>query len=300
MSDRIEAAGGVVVRRRSGRPEVALVHRPKYDDWSLPKGKLEGEESHRGAALREVREETGLACRVGLELPSISYRTSEGLPKVVRYWWMEPVDGTGLRPSGEIDAAEWISLAEAPARLSHDLDRSVLDAVASLDAPAALVRHAKAGSRSAWTGDDRLRPLSKAGRRQAKALLGVFAGRPVARILSSPARRCIETVQPLALERSRPIETTEVLAEGAPLHGLLALLDELADTPTVLCAHGDLIPVTVEHLLDTGATLASEAGWKKASTWWLEREAGAIVRARHAEPPDVDGAPARHRPRGGR
>ena len=295
MSGPIEAAGGVVVRRVSGRPEVALVHRPKYDDWSLPKGKLDPHESHRVAALREVREETGLACRVGVELPSISYRISDGATKVVRFWWMEPLDGTELRPTGEVDAAIWVPIAEAPDRLSHDPDRGVLEAVNGLDAPAYLVRHAKAGSRSAWTGDDRLRPLSKTGRRQAKALVRGFAGHPVARILSSPAVRCVQTVEPLAAERGRAIESSEALAEGAPLEGLLALLDGLAGSPAVLCAHGDLIPAAVEHLIDAGAELASDAAWKKGSTWILEREAGAVVRARYVAPPPVEGIGPRRR-----
>jgi 8-oxo-(d)GTP phosphatase len=295
LNGAIHAAGGVVVRRVDGRAEVALVHRPKYDDWSFPKGKLEDGESHLEAALREVSEETGVACRAAGELPPSSYLVDGGNRKVVRYWRMEPTSGTTLRPTGEVDAADWVPLDEAAQRLTHDRDRELLAAVVAGSEPAYLVRHAKAGSRSAWSGDDRLRPLSKAGRRQAKGLVSVFAGHKVKRIVSSPAVRCVETVQPLATERNRSIEGREELAEGASFEGALSLLDEVADTPTVLCAHGDLIPEIVEHAEAEGALIVGERGWKKGSAWVLEREAGVIVRATYVPPVDPDRAPVGRR-----
>jgi phosphohistidine phosphatase SixA len=163
--------------------------------------------------------------------------------------------------------------------------------VVAADAPAYLVRHAKAGDRKAWSGDDRARPLSKSGRRQAKALVRILSSRPIERIVSSPAQRCLETVRHLAEQRGSSIETRDELLEGAPLAGLLALLDEVRSVPTVLCAHGDLIPEAVEHYEARGAIVAPERGWRKGSIWVLEREAGLVVRATYIPPPDVDPKP---------
>lgn len=125
----VRAAGGVVWRRSpTGETEILLVHRPKYDDWSLPKGKLTPGESHEEGARREVAEETGLDVVLGKELATSSYRDSEGRPKVVRYWAMEPVGGE-FRPNREVDEARWAPVGEAAELLSYDRDR---DIVASL------------------------------------------------------------------------------------------------------------------------------------------------------------------------
>jgi 8-oxo-dGTP pyrophosphatase MutT (NUDIX family) len=121
----VKASGGVVWRRGAGGPEVALVHRPKYDDWSFPKGKLDRGEGWEDAALREVHEELGLRCRLGRELPSTSYRDPKGRAKVVRYWLMEPLDGA-FAPSREVDAMRWLPVDEAGAVLSYEHDRELL------------------------------------------------------------------------------------------------------------------------------------------------------------------------------
>ena len=287
MTQEVRAAGGVVLRREDGRALTALVHRPRYDDWTFPKGKLHEGESFLEAATREVLEETGLSPTVGAELPPSRYEDQHGAPKVVRYWSMEVLDGHELRPTQEVDDARWLPVDEARAMLTYDRDRVVLDAIAAWSAPAYLIRHAKAGDRGAWIGHDRERPLSKAGRRQAKALVQMLADRPVERILSSPAVRCTETVQPLAEERGLPVETREDLFEGASLSGMLDLLDDLRSSPAVLSGHGDLIPATIEELEARGADLGTTEGWKKGSTWVLERDAGLIVRATYVPPPDV-------------
>jgi phosphohistidine phosphatase SixA len=152
------------------------------------------------------------------------------------------------------------------------------------DPPCYLVRHAKAGDRGKWTEDDRLRPLSKSGRRQAEGLVRAFRGLAVGRILSSPSVRSEQTVRPLALDRGLQLEVTEALAEGAPLDGLLALITETDDVAVVMCSHGDLIPAAIDHLRDLGVP-TGEGATKKGSTWLLEREGGAVVRARYLPPP---------------
>ena len=130
-SGAVQAAGGVVWRRSpDGAVEVLLIHRPKYDDWSFPKGKLAPGEDHQRAALREVGEETGLECRAGRELDSSEYIDPQGRPKVVRYWAMEAVHGE-FRPNREVDEARWVRVTDAPALLTYPRDEAVL---ASLDA----------------------------------------------------------------------------------------------------------------------------------------------------------------------
>jgi 8-oxo-dGTP pyrophosphatase MutT (NUDIX family) len=127
----VRAAGGVVWRRdaEDGSVQILVVHRPRYDDWSLPKGKVDPGESDADCALREVEEETGLACRLGAELPSTSYRDNKGRPKTVRYWAMEPVtaDG-GFTPNAEIDEIRWLPVAGAVKLLSYEHDRPVVQA----------------------------------------------------------------------------------------------------------------------------------------------------------------------------
>ena len=121
----VRAAGGVVIRDGAGATEVVVVHRPKYDDWTLPKGKAEELESDEECALREVEEETGLVCELLEELDGASYTDASGRPKVVRYWLMRPVAGT-FRPTREIDDACWLTLDQAEARLTYDRDLRVL------------------------------------------------------------------------------------------------------------------------------------------------------------------------------
>jgi len=127
----VEAAGGVVWRRSpEGALEVLLVHRPRYDDWTVPKGKLDADEDHAEAALREVAEETGLRCTLGPELLATSYRDRRGRPKRVRYWAMEPVGGR-FRATDEVDDVRWLGIDVARARLTYSRDQPVLDSLRS-------------------------------------------------------------------------------------------------------------------------------------------------------------------------
>jgi 8-oxo-dGTP pyrophosphatase MutT (NUDIX family) len=134
LSDVVRAAGGVVWRRNEGGDvEVLLVHRPKYDDWTLPKGKLDPDEAYEDAALREIEEETGVRGVLGPELPSTDYEDADGRPKHVRYWAMEAADGR-FTPNKEVDDVRWVRPDEARRLLSYDRDKGVLDAFGHLDA----------------------------------------------------------------------------------------------------------------------------------------------------------------------
>jgi len=123
VSRRVEAAGGVVVRDG----QVCLVHRPRYDDWSLPKGKLDAGESFEQAALREVEEETGLVCSLEEELASTEYHDRKDRPKIVRYWRMTVVEDPGFEPNDEVDELRWMDPAEATPLLSYEHDRKLLE-----------------------------------------------------------------------------------------------------------------------------------------------------------------------------
>lgn len=130
QTDTVLAAGGVVHRANDRGDEIAVVHRPRYDDWSLPKGKLEPGESAEAGALREVHEETGLRCRLGRELSSTRYRDRHGRPKQVRYWMMEPIEDTGFVPNDEVDELRWLSPGEAADLLTYEHDRRLVEGLA--------------------------------------------------------------------------------------------------------------------------------------------------------------------------
>ena len=126
----VKAAGGVVWRRAGDTIAIAIAHRPRYDDWSLPKGKLDAGESWEEGALREVEEETGMRCRLGEELEPTNYQDRKGRDKVVRYWLMEPENDTDFVPNDEVDQLRWLAPAEALELLSYPHDRKLVQSAA--------------------------------------------------------------------------------------------------------------------------------------------------------------------------
>jgi len=198
----VRAAGCVVWRAGGSEPEVLLVHRPRYDDWSFPKGKLDRGETPLAAAIREVEEETGLRVRLGPPLPEQQYTISTGEPKVVSYWAARPPAGANIasyRRNAEIDDLKWVPLSLAADALTHGWDSQLLSsfAVAGYDSsPLVVVRHGQARSRKGWRGADSQRPLKVEGKKQAQALVGVLGAYGVTRVISSDAARCVDTVLP--------------------------------------------------------------------------------------------------------
>jgi 8-oxo-(d)GTP phosphatase len=289
VSDVLRAAGGLVVRRRTEGLEVLLVHRPAYDDWTFPKGKLEPDELEPDAAVREVEEETGLACLLGRELGATEYVDSHGRQKRVRYWAMAAPAGKP-RPTNEVDDVMWAGREEAAARLSYERDRALLarldQAVGGEGEPAFLVRHAKAGSREKWEGPDELRPLSAPGRRQAEGLVDLFAATRFAALVSSPYVRCVETLAPLAAAQGVPVQEHDALAEGASASAALALVRAVATLgPAALSTHGDVQQAVVHSLAAAGVPLAGRLGFEKGSTWVLEVHRGEVESGRYIAPP---------------
>jgi 8-oxo-(d)GTP phosphatase len=250
----VSAAGAVVL----GPDEtVLLVHRPKYDDWSFPKGKLERGEHATAAAVREVHEETGVRIRLGLPLPGQRYAVRDGV-KTVRYWVGRAVgahDVAAYEPNDEIDEVAWVPVEKARLMLSYRHDLSVLDAALAQHKKTrtlVVLRHAQARSRKAWRGDDRRRPLLVTGARQASRLTPVLAAYDVRHLVSSTSTRCLQTLAPYAEESGRAVRRERVLSEEdaerrAVRHLMESLVEELEDRPAkaggvVVCGHRPVLP----------------------------------------------------------
>lgn len=282
----VRAAGGIVMLSDGEEPRIALVHRPRYDDWTFPKGKLLDGEPDDQAALREVEEETGLRCRLGNPVDSVTYTDRSGRPKVVRYWRMTP-DGGEFRPNDEVDELRWVGPDEAMVLLTYGHDRDLLRSVLAerTRSPVYLVRHAKAGVRELWEGPDEERPLTRRGCRQADRLVERFEGLEIERIVSSPFLRCIQTVEPLAGARGLEVEIADQLAEGADPERPIGFIRRLEPVPTVLCGHGGEIEAVVWAFEEEGANVEGTRGLAKGSVWVLEREDGSVVSARYLPAP---------------
>jgi 8-oxo-(d)GTP phosphatase len=283
----VRAAGGVVLRAgANGTPEVLVVHRPSYDDWSLPKGKLDPGESWHEAAVREVWEETGVTARLGVELTSTHYRDRNGRTKQVRWWTMPMLRDDHREPDGEVDEQRWVPADEAGALLSYDDDRRLIrQALEAIDHVTVLVvRHAHAGQRGKGPDDDRLRGLSTRGRRQAEGLVALFAPWHVTRLVSSPLTRCVETLEPLARATDLELVLDERLAEGASPAAVRALVAS-ADSGTVVCTHGDLVSALVAELAHGGVVHAGERRWAKGSTWAIQHDGDGRFAAASYLPP---------------
>ena len=286
VSQPVRAAGGIVLRGDGPDRSVALVHRPRYDDWSFPKGKLDDGEDEAMAALREVEEETGLRCHLGPSVGAVTYRDRRGRAKVVRYFRMD-ADGGRFTPNHEVDDLRWVPIEDAVRLLSYAHDRSLLRQVlAGLPASALyVVRHAKAGLRAAWSGPDEERPLTRRGRKQARRLVERFQGLEIRRILSSPFLRCVQTVEPLGEARGLAVEAIPELREGARVEELLGALASLDEGPTVVCGHGTEIRSMIDRLEAGGATIEGARGIAKGSVWVLDREGERIVAAHYLPAP---------------
>ena len=257
----IKAAGAVAWRPGpDGEPQILLVHRKKYDDWSLPKGKIEPGEPLAVTAVREVYEEGGTWLALGRRLVSVKYNVG-GRPKRVHYWAAR-VTGIDERavPNAEVDQVDWLPVPRAIEQVSYPRDLGVLNDFAARPVgtvPLILLRHAKALPKSGWKGEDADRPLDDTGRADAQALaevLACFAPRE-ALLISSPAVRCTETLRPFSLRFLCEVRTEESLylrnatgTDPAELRSLIAGA-VAAGQPVVVCAHRENLPALQEAAL---------------------------------------------------
>ncbi len=252
----VEAAGGVLWRRDGAGHgvEVALVHRPKYDDWSLPKGKLLPGEHVIVGAVREVQEETGVTAAVGRPLGELRY-LKDGQPTRVRYWSMRAVRGE-FSPHEEVDQVRWLPPGEAARTLSPDRDRRILETYGQAPHdtwPLLLLRHASAGSRDQWRGEDRERPLDPLGHRQAQALVTLLDAFQPEQVVSADVLRCLDTVGPFAAERGLTVESEPLVSEvGYRAHPEAAeqRVAQIASAgrSVVVCSQRGPVPELVERL----------------------------------------------------
>jgi len=301
-SDTIRAAGGVLWREANTdvadpAVEVAIIHRPRYGDWTLPKGKLAAGESEVDGAIREVLEETGYRVRLGRALGETRcFKEQAGFlrPKVVRWWAME-ASGGGFTPTREVDNLRWVSLADAHEALTRETDRELLERFVRGPAPTRevlVVRHASAGSRSGWVGDDHLRPLDESGYRQAEELVRLLAHFDPSEIVSADFLRCRQTVEPLAEALGLEVRETPIVSEeGYPGHEAEAveLLRSVGGPhhTSVVCSQGDVIPDLLARIATADAVDLPAEPSKKGSTWALTFQLDRLIGCEYFPPPAV-------------
>lgn len=262
------AAGALVWRRRKRTVEVLLIHRPRYDDWSWPKGKLERGESLPACAVREVAEETGLQVVLGRPLPSVTYTLANGATKVCQYWAATEVaeDSAALvsRPTPkvskhEVDEIRWVEAERAMRMLTRKSDRAPLGALLDfLDEgrletwAVQLARHGQARVRATWRGGEDTRPLTAVGAREAIALVPMLSAFGAEEVLTSPWARCRDTVQPYASASGLDLVSAPQLTEDgakADPKGAKALVGELLRVRrpgAVLCLHRPTLPIVLD------------------------------------------------------
>ncbi len=244
----------------TGEPEVLVVHRPAYDDWSLPKGKPRPDEDLAVTAVREVREETGCQIRVGLPLGSSSYPIGKG-PKTVHWWRGHVVSEHRWKKSSEVDRVEWLPVSKARRRLSYEDERGLLDKALAAEPTGVLliVRHAKAMERKNWSGGkDWKRPIGTRGRRQSKRLAGLLAAYGVAECISSSSTRCVQTLRPYAEAAKVDLVEVDELSEEAfekkpegaakAMRRLLNRVRQTMDQPLAVCGHRPVLPTMREAI----------------------------------------------------
>ena len=302
MTDATLAAGAAIWRPAAdaaGEAEVLLVHRPKYDDWSLPKGKSEPDEHILLTAVREVWEETCVRPVLGPRLPTVEY-ISWGLPKQVSYWSAFS-SGHEAAPGNEIDAVSWLPLAQAREQLADTHDDPVISALLPrATVPLILVRHASAGRKADWPGDDGSRPLDARGAADAQALAGLLACfAPSAQVISSPARRCTETVRPYAASFGGTVETAACLTPAGRSAAFSSLTEQadalwrlfsalVADRrPAVLCLHRENLPGTLAAVcagLGALRAMPADPSLPKGGFWVAHAAAGELAALERYEP----------------
>jgi 8-oxo-dGTP diphosphatase len=288
----VYAAGAVLWRPGGGDAgerdiEIAVIHRPRYDDWSLPKGKVDPGETAPVTAVREVREETGQHAVLGRRLDLVSYPIDQGVKKV--FYWAARSTGGDFVPGNEVDALLWLPIAEAMQKLDYAQDRKVLRHFNKKPADThtlLVVRHGTAGRKSRFSGDDAKRPLDKRGRAQAEALVPQLLAFGASQVHAADRVRCHQTVEPLAEDLEVPVHNEPALTEEAyaknAKRGRHRMLDiaEQRGTP-VVCTQGKVIPDLIAWWCERDGVRPDKSRNHKGSTWVLSLSDGRLVAADH-------------------
>lgn len=288
----IHAAGTVLWRHRAaGGVEIAVVHRPKYEDWSLPKGKLDPGETPVLAAVRETAEETGLECRLGRYLGHVTYPIP-GHRKLKRVdYWAAEVAGGRFAANSEVDELTWLPLDRVMDQLSYPMDRQVVRTFTRLPAHTdtlLLVRHGKAGRRDRFAGPDFERPLDSEGRGQADALVSNLLAFGASEVYSADPVRCVQTVAPLAEKLGAEIVLQPLLSEegyaAAPEAARRRAVSLIAaGAVPVLCSQGKVIPDLLGWWAERDGVTLPSARNRKGSVWVLSFVDGRMVAADHLD-----------------
>lgn len=269
-----DSAGGV-----EENIEIAMIHRPRYNDWSLPKGKVDKGESLAATAIREITEETGYHSTLGWLLGYVSYPVGTST-KVVWYWTAEVTDYSDAIPqdTDEVEAVQWVSPTAAATLCTYEADRAVISAACERLSRGATrrvlyVRHAKAADRRGWQGDDILRPLTRKGRRQSEALVPIAQAYGVKQVSSARPERCIDTVFPMAhalgLDVTVDRDLGDIGLDAGPRAVMEALVRASAAPVSAICAQGEVIPAVIAGLAAETGALIDDLRVKKSSVWIL-------------------------------
>ena len=284
--DVIQAAGAVLWRRLGEELiQVALIHRPRYDDWSFPKGKVESGEAEISCAFREVLEETGFTSIFGPELCKVQYPVGD-LTKTVRYWSAEAIgESNGPHDAQEVDQIIWLTVSDAYEKLSRAGDKEVLknfEKFGTDTSALVLLRHGKAIAREEWEGDDGDRPLAQLGQLQAQRMLSLYLPYAINEIHTSDAVRCYETVVPIA--RSLELNTIfwSQLSEYAyekDKKPAVQVVQEIIESEAraIVCGHNPVLPGIVAKLIGKKSFKELDHGLMPGESWILHHRDGEIV-----------------------
>ena len=295
MSATILAAGAVLWRKSEKKKiEVLIIHRPKYDDWTFPKGKAEIGEPLIACAYREVLEETNIETAFGPYLGEVEYLTNDGKKKV-SFWSAKVIKEKEFNPNAEVDQLKWVEVTKVKELLTLDTDRKILEQFLRIEPdtkPLVLLRHAKAVTRDEWQGEDDDRPLDSYGQNQAKRLLAMYQVFNLEQIHSSDAVRCYDTVVAIAKGLSIKLEVTGKLSESTFKKDKEKAFDYAKDLmklneSVLLCSHNPILPKMLNKLTKKSEVDADEGKLLPADGWVIHRIGKEVIQIDRIDSPSI-------------
>lgn len=295
MSSPILAAGAVLWRKSEKKKiEVLIIHRPKYDDWTFPKGKAEVGEPLIACAYREVLEETNIETAFGPYLGEVEYLTNDGNKKV-SFWSAKVVKEKDFKPNTEVDQLKWIEVTKVKELLTLDTDKKILEQFLQIEPdtkPFILLRHAKAVTRDEWQGEDDDRPLDSYGQNQAKRLLAMYQVFNLEQIHSSDAVRCYDTVVTIAKGLNIKLEVTGKLSESTFKKDKEKAFDYAKDLiklneSVLLCSHNPILPKMLNKLTKKSEVDADEGKLLPADGWVIHRIGKEVIQIDRIDSPSI-------------
>ncbi len=295
MISPILAAGAVLWRKSEKKKiEVLIIHRPKYDDWTFPKGKAEIGEPLIACAYREVLEETNIETAFGPYLGEVEYLTNDGKKKV-SYWAAKVIKEKEFNPNAEVDQLKWVEVKKVKELLTLNTDKKILEQFLKIEPdtkPFILLRHAKAVTRDEWQGEDDDRPLDSYGQNQAKRLLAMYQVFNLEQIHSSDAVRCYDTVVAIAKGLNIKLEVTGKLSEDTYKKDKEKAFDYANDLmksneSVLLCSHNPILPKMLNKLTKKSEVDADEGKLLPADGWVIHRIGKEVIQIDRIDSPSI-------------